>query len=550
VEILPLEEAVKRISAKTPIGSVLRSADWEKVPLALRERAQFSAGVTSARVLQAIQDRLQGQISLQREKLASGKEATFDRSSFIDAVRDIARDEGLKPEAGSKDKGTLRDITSISRLGLIYDMQNQMATGFARWKMDQSEGALMLYPAWEFKRVEDRRVPREEMHPGFWTQRWVAAAGDAGDEGALRIFQDAGRKVALKTSGIWAALSRFGTPWAPFDYQSGMGVEDVDREEAVALGLIKEDEVPEAKGEEDFNENLQASVKGIDPELQDFLRDNLGDQVVIEGDTAYWKGQESKPPPPGPPPPPPAPPPIAPSELVIPPKPEAAPVTEAAIAVNGVGDRLRKLKFGPELVAATNAIPARAAELLANAAFKKIRGGAKYRWSERGVMLNGDPKNWSGRPFSLHHESGHHIHYELGIVTEAAVRADFKSALAEDLAGFKVWAEKKFGADWGKKFKRGNREMLGLVAKELGMAGYDQIRDLDGAQRTVRVTDTLSGASGAAYGLGHSPGYMRRGTNGAMEAFANAYSAIVQGDEGFQRLFPKIVALIRKELML
>jgi hypothetical protein len=280
---LPLKDAVARIDAKTPIGSTLRSADWARVPVALRERAQFSAGVTSARVLQAIQDRIAGQLKLQREQLGEGKTATFDRSSFIDAVREIARDEGLAPDPDSKLAGGLQDITSIPRLGLIYDMQTAQAQGYAGWKLDQSEGALLLYPAQEFLRVEDRKVPRLD-----WKRRFAEAAQDAGDDAALSVLGDTGRMVALKNSALWSSLSEFDTPWPPFDWGSGMGLEDVDRAEAIALGLLQLDEVIEG-AEQDFNDGLESSVTNLSAELTDNLKSSFGDQVKLSGDKIAWQ---------------------------------------------------------------------------------------------------------------------------------------------------------------------------------------------------------------------------------------------------------------------
>ncbi len=279
-EILPLDEAVKAISAKTPIGATLRSADWERVPLALKQRAQFSSGVTSARVLQAIQDRLTGQVKLQREQLANGNQATFDRSSFIDAIRQLARDEGLTPEKG---QGTVRDITSIPRLGLIYDMQNAQATGFARHKLDTSEGALVLFPAYRL----GPSTANEPRPQAWWERRWFQAGQSVGWEGAAKT-----EMVALKTSPIWSALSRFGTPWPPFDWGSTRELEEVDRAEAIALGLIEENWTPpsDARGGEGFNQQLQASVRGLDPELKQFLKSEFKKDIKIEGDTAWWTG--------------------------------------------------------------------------------------------------------------------------------------------------------------------------------------------------------------------------------------------------------------------
>jgi len=279
-DLLPLDEAVKSISARTPIGSLLRSAEWARVPLALRQRAQFSAGVTSARVLQTIQDRLAAQINQQRESLANGKQATFDRGSFIDAVRTVARDEGLTPEKG---QGTITDITSVPRLGLIYDLQNAMAGGYARHQLDTSEGALVLFPAYRLG-PSTAREPRPLI---WWQRRWAEAGAATGWNGALP-----GEFVALKTSPIWSALSTFGTPWPPFDWGSTRELEEVGRDEAIALGLIQDAWRPPAgaTGGENFNQDLQASVRGLDPELKQFLKAEFKDQIKFEGDRVWWKG--------------------------------------------------------------------------------------------------------------------------------------------------------------------------------------------------------------------------------------------------------------------
>ncbi len=280
-DIVPLEDAVDSIDAKTPIGSLLRSADWERVPVALRQRAQFSAGVESARVLQTIQDRLASAFKQQREQLQSGAQATFDRNSFINAVRDIARGEGLTPEKEEL-RGGIQDITSTPRLGLIYDMQNAMATGFARHKLDTSEGALALYPAYRLG-PSTADEPRPEI---YWQQRWSEAGASVGWRGAL----PGSDFVALKTSPIWSALSRFGTPWQPFDWGSTRELQEVDREEAITLGLLQPDEVPPvgADGGEDFNRELEASVSGLDAGMVKQMADFFGDAVKFVGNTVKW----------------------------------------------------------------------------------------------------------------------------------------------------------------------------------------------------------------------------------------------------------------------
>lgn len=277
----PLQEAVRKLDRKTPIGSKLRSREWELMPLALRERAQFSAGVESARFLAGLQEQLQGRASLLRQRVANG-EAFIDRSSFIADLRGLAREEGIPVEEGKE--GTLEDITSRRRLGLIYDMQTDAAAGYANWKANQDPDVLDASPAWLFERIESRDEPRQD-----WPQRW-ARAGDAVNwQGAV-----AAPMIALKNSPIWRVLSRFGTPWPPFDFGSGMGLTDVGRSEAEDIGLIDDTERLEPASA-DFNDELQASGRGIPPEIRKALSDVFGEQIDISGDTVRWKDQPHEP---------------------------------------------------------------------------------------------------------------------------------------------------------------------------------------------------------------------------------------------------------------
>lgn len=270
-----LRAARAKLGAKTPVGSVLRSAEWERVPLALREAAQFSAGVESMRLLAGIQAELEKEIALSLEVLPDGRTRFLDRNTFVNRMRDLARKEGLDQLVDPARAGTLQDITSVPRLGLIHDVQKSRVEEFARWKMDQSEGALLLYPAQEFLRIEDRAVPRKN-----WRDRWMQAGG--------AVYE--GRMVALKNDPVWAKLSRFGTPWPPYDYGSGMGIEDVDHDEAVRLGLITGDAPPPEPMEAEFNAQLEASVANIPPRFATGLKHFFGDQIEITDGVARWTG--------------------------------------------------------------------------------------------------------------------------------------------------------------------------------------------------------------------------------------------------------------------
>lgn len=263
-----LTEAVKKLSAKSPVGSRLSSAEWEQVPLAIRERAQFSARVESARVMQAIQDKLMKRITLAREAVENGT-ALVDRSSFIGDLRKIVMQEGLGTGTGS-----ITDLSSRRRLGLIFDMQVGQAQNFAKWKTGQDPDVLDAAPAQELVRKRRSRVERD------WAARWRAAGGE---------FYEGGRMIALKTDPIWEEISRFGTPWPPFDYNSGMGLRNVRRREAERLGLVKPKEklTPRA---ESFNEDLAASTRSLNDDFKQALEKQFGGLADQSGGEVRFRG--------------------------------------------------------------------------------------------------------------------------------------------------------------------------------------------------------------------------------------------------------------------
>jgi 8-oxo-dGTP pyrophosphatase MutT (NUDIX family) len=142
----------------------------------------------------------------------------------------------------------------------------QGAGNFVAQNFDQTR--LDEFPALELHRVYDREVPR-----GFkvgkggaiipdpdndWPSRWEAAGGELVD----------GRMVALKSDPIWQALGdgeggyedTLGNPFAPFAFNSGYDTDEVSREDAVALGLMNDED--EAKPAEfDFTKllNIEAA---------------------------------------------------------------------------------------------------------------------------------------------------------------------------------------------------------------------------------------------------------------------------------------------------
>ncbi len=293
VAFAPMADAVAKLGRRTPVGAKLSSAEWARVPLALRERAQFSAYVESVRFLATIQEKIGKRLAMEREALANGKHAFVDRDSFIRDMRKLADELGIRT-TDAAGRGTVRDIRSVRRLGLIYDMQVSMAEGYARWKIDNDADVLDEFPAYRLSGSTAER-PRAEA---LWRGRWAEAGAEVGWAGALQ-----GDLVALKTSPIWMSLSRFGTPWPPFDFGSTRILDDVDRSEAEALGLLDTGSpVPEFEGGSGrafdgetgepigFNRALEASVSGWRPDQVSTLQLAFGDQVQHRDSKVQWQG--------------------------------------------------------------------------------------------------------------------------------------------------------------------------------------------------------------------------------------------------------------------
>ena len=177
-----------------------------------------------------------------------------------DGITDILggkkTEEGVKSElARLGDLLSEQGLTRNPRISLIVDTNVDLARGYGSWRQSQEPAILDEWPAWEFFRAEDRVEPRD------WPARWAAAGGVFYP--GLSDYED-GRMIALKDDPIWEAISAFGLPYAPFDFNSGMDLEDVDRDECERLGLLAPGaDAPEA-GDRGFDEDLEAT-----PEVRD-----------------------------------------------------------------------------------------------------------------------------------------------------------------------------------------------------------------------------------------------------------------------------------------
>lgn len=274
----PLEDAVKSLSARTPVGSAMRSAEWAGVPVEVRKRSFFMATVENERILAIAKAKIEQRLKLERSKLADGGEGvTMDRSRFIAEMQDELEAVGYRPDPAFK--GGLRDISSHKRLALVWDMQLAMAEGYAAHKAATTDpDVLDAFPAWELVRGSDRENERD------WPEIWAEAGGNFYGEPSEDYPAAPGRMIAPVTDPIWTAISQFGTPWPPFRWGSGMILRRLRRRAAEELQVIGPDDVIEVPEANDFNEGLKASLASMPESSRENLRSELGDAVRIDPD--------------------------------------------------------------------------------------------------------------------------------------------------------------------------------------------------------------------------------------------------------------------------
>ena len=253
-----------KILQKALVGSGLDTKGWSTVQAGLRDRAFFSSQVTEAKILHAMRQNV-------AELVAGGKspsEVRRDLRAYLGSIG-YDPDKDLKPGEQSR-RGTIKDLTTKARLDGMMKTNADQAKGYASHLRATTTGAILAFPAYELVRVERRKLPRD------WSARWASAAQKVGWEGVARN----GAMIALKTSPIWAALSRFGNPFPPFDFNYGMGVRDVKKSVCREIGLLGPDEQPKIPEVPDFNGNLAERVP-FDKGSREYaeLKRKFGDQI-------------------------------------------------------------------------------------------------------------------------------------------------------------------------------------------------------------------------------------------------------------------------------
>jgi len=255
---LPFDEAIDSRQVKSVLPTTASSAQLQQIAPELRERAMFSARTANAGYLDKINDLVTRIVSPE----GAGPGEYMDISTARLELKKALAAIGYQPDP--KKRGGLQDLSSDRRLNLIIETNTKMAQEYGNWKQGQDPQILDLWPAQELYRREARDEKRD------WQTRWVQAGG--------KLY--GGRMIALKNADVWTSVSAFGQPYPPFDYNSGMGVRDVRRDEAVRLGVIEPDAIV-PPDDRPFNDDLELDVSERQGALLDALTESLGDTAEL-----------------------------------------------------------------------------------------------------------------------------------------------------------------------------------------------------------------------------------------------------------------------------
>ncbi len=269
---IPFEEADQYQAVKQLLPTSMSSEQLSELPVAIRQRALFSARCTNAGFLQRLDDLLTPALNSQAPQPDDARLKGIGQGKIRALLKEYQDSTDYQAPEGKE--GTIEDLSSDARLNLIVKMNVGFAQGYGSWKQGQTEAVMDQYPCQELYRREDRKEPRE------WLERWTLAGGETYGEGG-----DYGpRMIARKDDDIWESISAFGLPYAPFDFNSGMDVMDVDRDEAIALGVISEDDEAPEPEDRDLNDDLQAGVEALSALLQGALLQSVGKEFgIVDG---------------------------------------------------------------------------------------------------------------------------------------------------------------------------------------------------------------------------------------------------------------------------
>lgn len=245
---------------KRVLPTELRTKEFVRLPLWVKEQAFFMAGVMDAELAGAFQRAAQA--------VLDGKMGEAEATRII---REGITKSGYKPEPGQE--GTIKDLTTVHRQLINLRTNVALANG---WVNDAKRRQSKTMPAYELVRGN---IPKE---PRIWAQKiWPEAAAASGSKAKPD------RMAALIDDPIWLYLSDFGVPYAPLKWGSGMRQSPITRTKAREYGLLPpkgEPQPPPPKPPESLNSTLEVAADQIPPEKRKETLEKLDGLAVFVKD--------------------------------------------------------------------------------------------------------------------------------------------------------------------------------------------------------------------------------------------------------------------------
>jgi len=243
---------------KIPVPSEMTTRDWAGVRREVRERSFFMAAVAKAEVLQVYQDTTRRVISGELSEQEARR-----------ALREGLAAVGYLPRPG--EEGSIKDLSTVRRQNVTLRTNRAMA--YNKSAYDKQLRALKAYPAKRMVRLQNKMVPRD------WPARWREQAGQPG--------VNASEMAALVLSPVWVTLSRFGNPYPPYDFGSGMGDEPVGKAQAEEWGLLTPGSGSNAEAvSPSLNATLQAEPRVQSEAIKRALEQDLKGLAKFDSDGA------------------------------------------------------------------------------------------------------------------------------------------------------------------------------------------------------------------------------------------------------------------------
>jgi len=231
-----MTDALKHATARRVLPLAFSSAEIaQHLPAQIRQRSIISArNIYTSQLAESaalIGRMVQPDVILQAD-------GTLRRAEKGEAlghvkVRSLMRRhlESVGYQAKEGEEGTLTDLASNQRINLVINTQMQMCRQYGRERTRQASAILQAFPADKLYRAMTRKDERD------WQARWNSAKVSTPGTKATVATSSAGPFIAPANDPIWVAISRFGNPFPPFDYMSGMRKRGVLASEAARHGI-------------------------------------------------------------------------------------------------------------------------------------------------------------------------------------------------------------------------------------------------------------------------------------------------------------------------